>query len=226
MNDINTYGDLKRAVQIWLNRKDSSTIDNIPMFINFALKQFARGIKLPYYEANIQTTIPDNVTALEIPTNFLSAKHVIVNGIPYNRSDVETFHRLSNKALSPSGNLKPSEDGPGFIQGATTATAHFFTRVGSKLEFLPTLKKGDTVQMIYHKDIPEFTNDLEESYVLMIASDVMLYMSLRHAAIFLRDNEQEQYWNGKAMEALANLQFQLDEAEWSGSSLVVPHFAQ
>ncbi|MGL4519506.1 MAG: phage adaptor protein, partial [Phocaeicola sp.] len=34
MNDVNTYGDLKRAVRQWLNRKDASTLDNIPMFIN------------------------------------------------------------------------------------------------------------------------------------------------------------------------------------------------
>ncbi|MGL5015959.1 MAG: phage adaptor protein, partial [Bacteroidales bacterium] len=28
MNDINTYGDLKKAVRLWLNRKDGATLDN------------------------------------------------------------------------------------------------------------------------------------------------------------------------------------------------------
>lgn len=225
MNDINTYGDLKRAVQIWLNRKDSSTIDNIPMFINFALKQFTRGIKLPYYEATIRAVVPEAVDALEIPNNFVSAKHISVNGMPYNRLDVSTFNRIAEGSATKG--WRDEIDTPtGFIQGATSAKTGYFTRVGSKIEFLPALSTGDSVTMIYHKDIPEFTNDLEQSYALLIASDVLLYMSLRHAAIFLRDNEQEQYWNAKAMESLASLQQQLDDAEWSGSSLVVPHFYQ
>ena len=226
MNDINTYGDLKTAVKTWLNRKDSATVDNIPMFINFALKQFTRGIQLPYYEAHISATVPANAQGLDIPNNFLSAKHIIVNGISYNRTDTETFTRLANRSIAPGANTKPSDNQFGFLQGATSSTKHYFTRVGSKLHFWPELVEGDEVSMIYHTDIPEFTNDLQESYILLIASDVLLYMSLRHAAIFLRDNEQEQYWNMKATEALQSLQFQLDNAEWSGSAMVVPMFQQ
>ena len=51
-----------------------------------------------------------------------------------------------------------------------------------------------------------------------------MYLALRHASIFLRDNEQEQFWMAKAQEAADSMKQQLDEAEWSGSALVVPFF--
>lgn len=227
MDDINTYLDLKQAVAAWLNRRDEATLSKIPLFINFATKQFTRLVKLPYYEAKVTCSAPEGVEYVNIPNDFLSAKNLIVNGLPYNRADVETFLRLKGKL----GTQRPPEPREGerlnnapFLQGATTATEHFFTRIGNQLHFIPALTPGDTVELIYRRDIPEFKSDSDSPYFLLVASDVMLYLSLRHAAIFLRDNDQEVYWNQKATEAAESLQVQLDEAEWSGSALVVPMF--
>lgn len=224
MKDINTYEDLKRAVRVWLNRKDAATLDNIPMFINMAHKQFTRLVKLPYYEVLVSLEAIEGFEYVNIPQDFLSAKHISVNGLPYNRVDVETFMRMKT---SGSQNTEISEDNQyGFLTGATTASKHFFTRVGGQLHFLPELSTGDIVEMIYQRDIPEMEDEGDEPYSLLVASDVMLYLSLKHAATFLRDNEQEQFWMAKATEAVGSLSAQLAEAEWSGSALVVPQFSQ
>lgn len=224
MNDINTYGDLKKAVRMWLNRKDAATLNNIPMFINMAHKQFTRMIKLPYYEVLVSLEAIEGYDYVNIPQDFLSAKHLSINGMPYNRVDTETFMRIK------SGGTQVTELGEdnqfGFLQGATTESKFFFTRVGGQLHFIPEIKTGDVVEMIYQRDIPEYKDDNDEPYTLLVASDVMLYLSLRHASIFLRDFEAEQQWMAKANEAAQSLQTQLDEAEWSGSALVVPQFSR
>lgn len=222
MNDINSYGDLKRAVQLWLNRKDDATLKNIPMFINMAMKQFARMVKLPYYEVLATFEVPEGVNYVGIPQDFLSAKHLSVNSIPYNRVDNETFLRLRGKGKAPTPyNIQTG------IQGATLETQYFFTRVGGQLQFIPELTTGDLVELIYQRDIPELTGDsTDDFYPLLVASDVILYLSLRHASTFLRDPEQDQYWMGKATEAAQSLQDQLNEAEWSGSAIVVPMFTR
>lgn len=224
MQDINTYGDLKKAVQLWLNRKDETTLNNIPMFVNMALKTFVRLVKLPYYEVLVSLEALEGFNYVNIPQDFLSAKHVGVNGRPYNRVDVETFMRLQNKIEDSGGHTEIDQEVIMAYNTGTTETRYFFTRVGGQLRFIPDLSPGDVVEMIYRKDIPEFRDENEEHYLLMVASDVMLYLTLRHASIFLRDAEQEQFWMGKAQEAAESLQTQLDEAEWSGSSLVVPIF--
>lgn len=224
MNDINNYGDLKKAVRIWLNRKDNATLDNIPMFINMAHKQFTRMVKLPYYEVLVHQEVEEGINHVVIPDDFLSAKHVGVNGFPYNRVDTETFMRTKNSGTQVTELGEGNQFG--FLTGATTESKYFFTRVGGQLHFIPDLIPGDTVEMIYQQDVPELKEDSQEPYSLLIASDIMLYLSLRHAATFLRDNEQEVYWMQKATDAAQTLQAQLDEAEWSGSALVVPQFSR
>lgn len=221
MKDINTYGDLKKAVQLWLNRKDAATLNNIPMFINMAAKQFTRLVKLPYYEVLVSLEAVEGFDYVNIPQDFLSAKHLSIDGIPYNRVDNETFLRIKN-AGTQNTNLGEED----FLTGATTEGKFFFTRVGGQFRFIPELVPGNVVEMIYQRDIPEYKNDQDEPYSLLVASDVMLYLSLKHAAIFLRDNEQGAFWDQKASEAAAALQHQLDEAEWSGSAMVVPQFTR
>ena len=227
MIQIENYKDFRDAVSLWLNRKDSATVDNIPMFINFAEKQFTRLVKLPYYETTVSFTIDENFNFVVIPQDFLSAKHVMVNGKPYNRSDVETFMRLKN--MGNFSDVQANSTAPNPNQdilkaGSTSETKYFFTRIGEQIHFLPTPVVGDVVEMIYHQDIPEMRFDNDQPYSLLIAPDVLLYLALRHASIFLRDNEQEIYWMQKAQEAADAMTKQMDEAEWSGSSLVVPYF--
>lgn len=227
MIQIENYKDFRDAVALWLNRKDSATIDNIPMFINFAEKQFTRLVKLPYYETTVRFNIDENFNFVVIPQDFLSAKHVMVNGKPYNRADVETFMRLKNMGNFSdvqSNATAPNPNQDVLRAGSTSETKYFFTRIGEQIHFLPTPVVGDVVEFIYHQDIPEMRFDNDQPYSLLIAPDVLLYLALRHASIFLRDNEQEVYWMSKAQEAAESMKQQMDEAEWSGSSLVVPYF--
>ncbi|UIW10594.1 virion structural protein [Aeromonas phage BUCT695] len=204
MKDITNYAELKDAVKTWLNRRDQTTIANIPIFINFAEKQFTRMVRLPYYETEMIRSVED-YNFIEIPNDFLSVKHLMVNDKHLTRVDVETFARLKAK-----GNLG---DKP-----------YWFSRIGARIYTLPDLKRGDNIHMVYNRDIPEMEEETDAPYSLIIAPDVMLYLSLRHASIFLRDNEQEQFWAQKAQDAAMEVNAQLDEAEWKGSSLVVPIF--
>lgn len=210
MQEINNYGDLKIAVQTWLNRKDNATINNLPMFINFAEKEFARIVRLPYYEDTInRVVIPDNLF-IELPKDFLSVKHFVVNGKIQTRTDVETFTRVQHQF---SADKMIRDESP-----------YYFARIGNRIFTHPALTPGDQVSLIYNRDIPEMKEENDCPYSLMIAPDVMLYLCLRHASIFLRDNEQEMYWAQKANDAALSVNQQLDEAEWSGSSLVVKRF--
>lgn len=205
MKDISNYGDLKTAVQTWLNRKDSSTVDNIPAFINFAEKQFTRLVRLPHYETAMSTLWTSTTSYVMIPTDLLSIKHAFIGTRKLSRVDIGNFLQLKEKHA---GETDP----------------RYFCRVGNTVQIFPEPTVGDTVIIIYNKDIPEMSNDTDCPYSLETAPEIMLYLALRHAAIFIRDNEQEQYWMSKATEAADSLNQLLDEVEWSGSPLVVEQF--
>lgn len=212
MREISSYRELRNAVQQWLNRKDSNTIQMIPAFINFAEKEFARMIRIPYNENELRRTVTDEVTHIEIPQNYMSTKHLFVNGLSYNRVDMETFQRIAEQ--NPATSFEE------------TGSHRVFARVGWKIITFPELKPGDEISMIYNMDLVEMTKDDDYPYHLIIAPDVMLYLALRHAAIYLRDNEMEVYWAQKASDASAQVNAQIAEQEWSGSSLIVPTFAE
>lgn len=240
MSKITTYGGLKQAVQLWLNRNDAATINSIPMFINFAENDFQRLVRLPQYEIIATTSngkldpitdaVPESLLSIKLPKTYFEMKHFSINGIPYNRLDVETFNRIksgvSDSKVSSTQITTSSEESAATVtrlQGTTTRS-HFFCRKGNELFMLPALKSGDEVEMIYYEAYPEMNDDGLGTDSLDIAPDIMLYLSLRHAAVFLRDNEQAQFWEQKATDAAGALIRRLDDIEWSGSSLVVPGF--
>lgn len=207
MREMENYRDLRDAVQLWLNRKDQATVDNIPMFINFAEKDFTRFIRLPFYENEIRLTIQsEKLNFLEIPQDFLAIRSFLVNGRAMSHLDPESFHRQK---------WKTADD---------TTHPKYWTRVGWKIITWPELSVGDEISMLYHRDIPEMKTDADRPYHLIVAPDVMLYLTLRHASIFLRDNEQEQYWMNKATEAVTLVKQQLSEADWDGNSLAVQQY--
>lgn len=207
--EISNYGELKNAVRDWLNRTDQKTLDKIPYFINFAEKQFTRLIRLPYYETAVQFNVEFDRDWIDLPPDFLAVKHLVVNDRICTRVDNETFLRLGSNN-TPTMNNK----------------TYFFTRVGSQIKFYPTITSGDFIQMIYHRDIPEMKEDDDAPYPLVIAPEVLLYQALTHASMWLRDNDQVQFWSSKAQEAVSGLQQQLDEAEWAGSTLQVRQFEE
>lgn len=224
LQQINTYGDLKEAVKLWLNRKDQATIDMIPMFINFAEKQFTRLVKLPYYEATVNFTINDQFNFVVIPQDLLSIKHLMVDGVPYNRVDVETFTRVQNRNKFTTTVRIYDGMSDAHIQNLVDNQTRIFCRKGEQIHFFPEPNVGQVVEMIYAQDIPEMQFDLDQPYNLLIAPDIMLYLSLRHASTWLRDLEAEAYWNQKAQDAAQAIMMQLDDAEWSGSALQVQTF--
>ncbi|MCS5737231.1 phage adaptor protein, partial [Herbiconiux daphne] len=159
MQNINTYLDLKNSVAAWLNRKDQATLDNIPNFINFAEKQFTRLVKLPYYEVTVNFQIDPQYPFIVLPQDFLSAKHIMVNNEPYNRTDVETFYRLQGTRQF-SGTVITTDD----VVGMDNFKA--FTRIGEQIHFYPTPQAGDIVTMIYSQDIPEMQFVADQPYSL------------------------------------------------------------
>lgn len=194
-----TNADLKSDVKKWLNRNDPTTVGMIPSFIALAEQEFSRIIKIPMNEASIDVLVNTEKT-IPIPDDLLSPIAVYVNDIPQTRVNgwalFDEIRRTKN-------------DG------------YFFAKLDKEWIFYPELKKDDAVKIIYHQDLTPMVSDTDTSPALKHGYDLMLYWSLKHASVYLRDPESEQFWSAKAEDAVTTMTDTFDDFHWSGSPLQV-----
>ncbi|MFW3388696.1 UNVERIFIED_CONTAM: hypothetical protein RF648_22200, partial [Kocuria sp. CPCC 205274] len=76
---------------------------------------------------------------------------------------------------------------------------------------------GDDVTLYYTKHHNEMVADSDAPKCLPECGALLVYLALRHAAVFFRDNEQEQYWASKAQELSQRLAARYERAQKDGS---------
>lgn len=205
-----TYGDLKKDVQDWLNRTDPDTINKIPSFIALAEQEFSRMVKLPLNVGSFTLTAAHDYEIFRVPEDMLSPLTVRVT-----RSG-DIFGKMYNQ-IGEHGMFQKLHT---WTPDTKTDEAYFCKWIDLFL-FYPPLNAGDSVSISYHKDLEVMEVDTDTSPALKYGYDLMLYWALKHASIFFRDPEQEQYWTGKAQEALVTMTSTFNEMEWGGSPLVI-----
>lgn len=212
---INNMGSLKSAVSLWSNRDDPEFMDQIHNFINFAEKDIYRRLRIPSLEREIYLNIVNGIA--HIPVDLVQIKYVM------NLRTASMFRVTSLEEI------QWIKQGKRVNETSFNAEETCFARANNRLFFAPTLDapsdgltSGDVV-MGYISDSPELVNDTDSCNILTIAPDLILYMAMKHACLFVQDDEGAQKWGMMAEAALAVVQTQADKAEYSGSPLVIPN---
>lgn len=195
-----TFADLKSDVQKWLNRNDPEIINLIPNFVSLAEQEFSRSVKIPMDEGHYQEQVGLDETYITIPDDLLSPIAMYVNAQPYTRVN-----------------------GYGYFKTLATNNqeGQYFCKFEDRFLFYPELTAGDIVVVTYHKELKPLEIDSDTNAALEYGYDLMLYWTLKHASMFLRDPDNEQYWTKKAQEALVTMEQTFDEFHWKGSPLRV-----
>lgn len=212
---IQTLGDLKKAVALWSNRDDPEFLDQCHNFINFAEKDIYRRLRIPSLEREIYLNIVNGIA--HIPTDLIEIKYVM------NLNTASMFRVTSLEEI------QWIKQGKRVNESAFNAQETCFARANNRLFFAPALEapsdgytSGDVV-MGYVSDSPELVNDTDSCNIMTIAPDLLLYMAMKHASLFVQDDEGAQKWGMMAEAALVVIQTQADKAEYSGSPLVIPN---
>lgn len=224
---INTYGWLKKAVSLWADRDDDEFVNQIPNFINFAEKEIYRNLRIPPLEKEAYLGIENGVAVL--PVDYLETQWIMrsANGQVFRVTSPEEVDWLKrNKTYHKTS----------FNEGEIV-----FARMGKRLFFYPAINATvprypddgspvepaeDSVVISYYADPPEFHEDEDTSALLTIAPEMLLYFSLRHASLFVQDDNAVQKWSALGKAILDEVVEQSKKAEYSGSPLAIPNTAQ
>lgn len=220
--EIENYQDLQDAIKDWLNRPD--LVDRIPTFIYLAERKIFRRYRAPNNEKTItydQRSDPDSQDPLQLslseklalPSDYLETLTLQADGFPMTRvSLTELQRRQYNSAQTNAAfGANPPE---------------IYARSRWNIEVFPS-PVGDTLfTQIYYCDLTGlFVESQDDVDVLRTAPDLYLYGALLQAEPFLKPETDEAsllgVWKKFYSEGFAEIEFQRDEDERSGSNVEV-----
>lgn len=217
---ISTYGGLKKAVSLWADRDDPEFVEQIPNFIDFGQKEIYRNLRIPTVSKEVYLSIKDGTC--HIPPDFLEAQWIM-------RAKTGQLFKL----IGPEEMSALRENGI----GKHDDTSIKFARFGNRWLFYPLIDADtpvypddgapeipaeNSVILSYYADPPELVNDSDTSAILTIAPELLLYFALRHASLFVQDNEGAEKWSALGTASLEEIVHQAKASEWKGSPLAIP----
>lgn len=204
---ISTYANLQTAVANWLARASDTDIStNAPDFIALAEQDIRTDLDTSFMEAKN--------TAFSIDQEFITLASI--------STQLTAIRRIYLTTASPNSVLmyrSPDQLITEHVSSAT-GTPIAFTIEAAELQFRPIPDTTYSANIAYRKWLDPLATTATNS-LLTNWPGVYLYSSLREAALFLKDNEAAQLWDGKYQRAIMGVQRADNRLNYSGGVLTI-----
>lgn len=212
---ISNYGELKTAVESWLDRTDLN--GRVPDFISLAERRIFRpskksgyrGLRSPANETKKTYTGYDAEVGLCIPDDYLELKNITWDGCPLERISDQRYLALSC--------LPDTRTDNNTVQPAGEPT--MFARYACKFFVYPLPTEGNdgVLQLNYWQDQSgQLVDDTDTTPILTIAPGAYLYGALVEAEAFLINDGRIPLWEARFQDTIESLQDMADQEELSG----------
>lgn len=193
---IDTYGELKEAIQLWCDRDDDEFVNEIPVFVDFAQRQIMRTLRIPALQKEAYLEIKNGYAY--VPSDYLQGVYVRFTGndkLVRETSLNEVKYQNQNKYHSEVISADDVVDDE-IIMALMQNQFAFAPKINCPL---PTENPDGSVTcngtecvMSYYWDIPPMKDDSDTSILLTLAPDLMLYLACASACRFTKDAGDEQ----------------------------------
>ena len=201
---LGTYTGLKTSIADWLSRDDLTAV--IPDFIELAEARIYRKLRIPPLESVTEYDTNSVTGDFDLPNDLLEIKAVVVQSSPTRKLEQRSWEEVRDR------------------QDGTTGDPFYFAREGSTLIFYPELTATAVeLNVHYWRALAPLTTSNETNWFTENAPSVVLYGALMEAALYLRDEEGVRDWGDKFKDAVDELQFMADTAEYSQGNMRVQH---
>lgn len=176
-----TFADLKADVINLINRTDcTDTLSGT--FVNQAMRNIARTLRIPSLESKYTATVGTsaetvfNTTTqeLSIPGDFLETVYLYTDDRILQRVPLRQFIELTG-SVPESG--KP----------------RYYTRIQNNFVVKPAPSAGTVINLIYHSDPAELTNNTDTNILSIVAPDLVVYGALLYACDYFNDQRKEEF---------------------------------
>ena len=196
-----TYSELKTNIANYLNRSDLTT--EIDIFIDNTEAELNRRLRVA--DMIKRATATADAQYLSLPTDWLEAVNVEITS-----NDFRPLMQMSIESLDVYRKANNN----------ITGQPIYFALVDNTMELAPTPDAEYTLQLTYYSKIDALSDSNTSNFVLASHPDIYLYGSLKHASVFLMEDERALLFNAQFEKSLEEMRLQQERAEFAKGSLI------
>lgn len=197
-----TYGELKQAVQDFIETSETTFVNTLPIFIRMAEERILKAVQLSLFQKNATATLTASGRFLPVPSDFLAPMALKLTG-----ADGQGFF-VDFKDLSFVQTYAPDV--------SVTGTPRYYAQFDNSYFLVgPTPDADYTAQLQYLYRPASLTagGDDDTTWLSENAELALLYGTLVEANTFIKgDPDMTQLYSARANEALMGLKL-LGEAK-------------
>ena len=197
-----TYAELKTAIANYLNRSDLTSdldtfIDNVEAELNRRLRT---------KDMIKRATATADSQYLTVPTDWIEAINVEITS--------NDFSPLFQQSIESLDVYRKSNNN-------STGQPVYFAMVDDSIELAPTPDVEYTLQLTYYAKISALSDSNTSNFVSVSHPDVYLYGALKHASIFLMEDERIPMFTQQFEKALEEMRLEQEKAAFGKGSLMM-----
>lgn len=196
-----TYAELKTQIANFLNRSDLTS--NLDTFIDNTEAELNRRLRTKDMVKRATATADSQY--LTLPTDWLEAINIEITS--------NDFSPLFQQSIESLDVYRKANDN-------STGQPVYYAIVDKTLELAPTPDTSYTLQLTYYGSIDALSDSNTSNFVSNSHPDVYLYGALKHASIFLMEDERVPLFTAQFEKALEEMRMQQEKADFGKGSLI------
>jgi len=196
-----TYSELKTNIANYLNRSDLT--NQMDMFIDNVEGEVNRRVRRK--EMIKRATATADAQYLSLPTDWLEGINVEITS--------NDFSPILQQSIESLDIYRKSINNK-------TGQPVYFAFVDDTMELAPTPDTSYTLQLTYYSKIDALSDSNTSNFLSNNHPDVYLYGALKHASIYLMEDERVAMFSQLFEKALEELKMEQEKAEFGKGSLM------
>jgi hypothetical protein len=196
-----TYSELKTNIANYLNRSDLTS--QMDMFIDNVEGEINRRVRRK--EMIKRATATADAQYLSLPTDWLEGINVEITS--------NDFSPILQQSIESLDIYRKSINNK-------TGQPVYFAFVDDTMELAPTPDTSYTLQLTYYSKITALSDNNTSNFLSNNHPDVYLYGALKHASIYLMEDERVAMFSQLFEKALEELKMEQEKAEFGKGSLM------
>jgi len=197
-----TYAELKTAIANYLNRSDLTS--DIDTFIDNVEAELNRRLRTK--DMIKRATATADSQYLSVPTDWIEAINVEITS--------NDFSPLFQQSIESLDVYRKANNN-------STGQPVYFAMVDDSIELAPTPDAEYTLQLTYYAKISALSDSNTSNFVSVSHPDVYLYGALKHASIFLMEDDRIPMFTQQFEKALEEMRMEQEKAAFGKGSLMM-----